>query len=173
MNSKERAEYKEFYDSISDILRHPVVRQMRNYSQHCDTHCYRHCLAVAYQNFRICKKLKLDAVSAARGGMLHDLFLYDWREHYRETGNRFHALSHPKEAYENASKYFKLNDIEAEVIKKHMWPVTFVPPKHPETYVICFTDKYCGAVEIIEHYGGRLRKTFNQLAAKKKIKREE
>ena len=158
MSNKKRAEYQEFYDSVGDILRHPVVREMRGFSQHCDTHCYRHCLSVAYHNFRICKKLKLDAVSAARGGMLHDLFLYDWREHYRKTGDRFHAMSHPKEAYENASKYFELNEIEAEVIKKHMWPVTLTPPKHLETYVICFTDKYCGALEIAEYYGGWLKK---------------
>jgi len=154
MNDKRKAEYQEFYDSISDILRHPAVRQMRDFPQHCDTHCYRHCLAVAYHNFRICKRLKLDAVSAARGGMLHDLFLYDWRKHSRETGNHFHAFSHPKVAYDNASKYFKLNKIEEEVIKKHMWPVTFALPKYPETYVICFADKYCGALEIAEHYGG-------------------
>ena len=166
--NKKDAEYKEFYNSVSDILRHPVVRQMRNYSQHCDTHCYRHCLAVAYHNFKICKKLNLDAVSAARGGMLHDLFLYDWREHFRETGNRFHALSHPHEAYENAIKYFKLNEVEEEVIKKHMWPVTIIPPKHPETYVICFTDKYCGLAEVAEYYSGKLKKLARKVATMKK-----
>jgi len=166
-SSKKMVEYQEFYDSISDILRHPVVRQMRNYSQHCDTHCYRHCLAVAFHNFRICKKLKLDAVSAARGGMLHDLFLYDWRKHYKETGNRFHAMSHPGEAYENASKYFELNEVEKEVIKKHMWPVTLIPPKHPETYVICFTDKYCGTLEIAEHFGNKLKTAVKKLRLKK------
>jgi uncharacterized domain HDIG len=159
---KQIAEYKEFYDSISDILRHPVVREMRNYLQHCDTHCYRHCLAVAYYNFRICKRLRLDAISAARGGMLHDLFLYDWREHFRETGNRFHALSHPGEAYHIASEYFKLNDVESEVIKKHMWPITIIPPKHLETYVICFTDKYCGTLEIFEYYTEKWKRFFSK-----------
>lgn len=166
-SEKQMLEYQEFYDSISDILRHPVVREMRKYSQHCDTHCYRHCLAVAYQNFRICKRLKLDAVSAARGGMLHDLFLYDWREHYKETGNRFHAMSHPIEAYKNASKYFKLNKVETEVIKKHMWPVTLVPPRYPETYVICFTDKYCGTAEITEFYFGKIKKAIKKIGQRR------
>ena len=150
--------YQEFYDSISNIIHHPVVQEMKKYSQHCQTNCYQHCLAVAYHNFCICKKLNLDAVSAARGGMLHDLFLYDWREHYKETGNRFHALTHPKEALKNASKYFELNEIEREIIIKHMWPLTIKPPKYPETYIICLTDKYCGAVEIFEYYTGRMKK---------------
>jgi len=32
----------------------------------------------------ICKKYNLDYASAARAGMVHDLFLYDWRK--RENG---------------------------------------------------------------------------------------
>ena len=41
----------------------------------------------------------LDYVSVARAGMLHDLFLYDWRK--RENGRKgLHAFTHPKSAYE-------------------------------------------------------------------------
>ena len=68
----------EFYECIRDIVSHPAVLEMKKYYQHCDTDCYEHCLDVAYNNYKICKKLGLDARSAARGGMLHDLFLYDW-----------------------------------------------------------------------------------------------
>lgn len=162
---KNTAEYKkkysdqemkrEFYESIQDILHHPVVLQMKQYYQHCETDCYQHCLAVAYYNFYICKTLNLDAVSAARGGMLHDLFLYDWRKYSQRTGDHFHAMSHPWTAYRTAKQFFQLNDIEKEVITKHMWPVTLFPPKYAETYVICFTDKYCGTLEIAEHYSQR------------------
>ena len=66
----------EFYECIRDIVSHPAVLEMKKYYQHCDTDCYEHCLDVAYNNYKICKKLGLDARSAARGGMLHDLFLY-------------------------------------------------------------------------------------------------
>ena len=75
----------EFYECIRDIVSHPAVLEMKKYYQHCDTDCYEHCLDVAYNNYKICKKLGLDARSAARGGMLHDLFLYDWREHSKKT----------------------------------------------------------------------------------------
>ena len=78
---------QEFYSCIEDIVYHPVVMEMKKFYQHCETDCYRHCLSVAYYNFRICKALRLDARSAARGGMLHDLFLYDWRTHSEETGD--------------------------------------------------------------------------------------
>lgn len=150
----------EFYDCIKDIVTHPVVLQMKNYYQHCDTDCYEHCLNVAYNNFRICKYLGLDARSAARGGMLHDLFLYDWRHHRRRTGDRLHAITHPIAAWRNARKYFKLNKVEREVITKHMWPVSIIPPRYPETYVICLTDKYCGSREIADHYSEIFRHKF-------------
>ncbi|NCB93479.1 MAG: HD domain-containing protein [Clostridia bacterium] len=151
---------QEFYDCIKDIIDHPVVLQMKNYYQHCETDCYEHCLNVAYNNFCICKYLGLDARSAARGGMLHDLFLYDWRKHSRRTGDHLHAITHPIAAYRNARKYFKLNKREKEVITKHMWPVSLIPPRYPETYVICLTDKYCGSMEIADHYSGILKNKF-------------
>lgn len=149
---------REFYRCIEDIVYHPVVLKMKRFYQHCETDCYHHCLSVAYYNFRICRALRLDARSAARGGMLHDLFLYDWRTHSEKTGDRLHAMTHPWTAYRNARKYFKLNSIEKEVITKHMWPTTLIPPRHWETYVICFTDKYCGSAEILEYYSQRLAK---------------
>lgn len=90
----------------------------------------------------------LDAKSAARGGMLHDLFLYDWHTHAKETGQRFHGLTHPKTALNHACRLFSLNDIEKDVIRAHMWPVTFFSIPHTkEGWIITLTDKYCGAFE--------------------------
>lgn len=143
---------QEFYEAIRDIAEHPVVLQMKEFPHHCDTTCYDHCLHVAYHNYCICKSLNLDAVSAARAGMLHDLFLYDWRTHSRETGKHFHAMTHPREALKNAEQYFELNNLEREIIAKHMWPVTITPPTSPEAMIIAYTDKYCGFVEIAGHY---------------------
>ena len=87
---------REYYETVRDILEHPVVRKMSEFKHHYGTSCYRHCLNVSYMNFIICKKLHLDARAAARAGMLHDLFLYDWHKHAKETGNHFHGLTHPR-----------------------------------------------------------------------------
>ena len=90
--------------------------------------------------------------------MLHDLFLYDWHTHARKTGQRFHGFTHPAAALRNAERYFTLSDLERDIIQKHMWPLTIVPPKYPESYVICMTDKYCGAMEVAAGYSRRLPK---------------
>lgn len=139
---------REFYREIRDIAEHPVVLRMRRYPHHGRTSCYQHCLHVAYYNYFLCRLLRLDARSAARAGMLHDLFLYDWHTHAARTGEHFHGLKHPQKAYNNARKHFRLNKIEVDIIKNHMWPVTFLCiPRTKEGWITTLTDKYCGAFE--------------------------
>ncbi len=148
MEAVNKEYYREFYNEIKDIAEHPAVRQMKQYPQHGKTSCYKHCISVAFQNYRICRKLNLDARSAARAGMLHDLFLYDWHTHAEKTGERWHGLTHPETAYSNARKFFVLNRIERDVIRNHMWPLTFFRiPRTKEGWITVFADKYCSLLE--------------------------
>lgn len=138
----------EFYECIRDIAEHPVVLRMKLYPHHGTTNCYQHCLHVAYYNYVLCRYFHLDARSAARAGMLHDLFLYDWHTHAKKTGNHFHGITHPKAALKHAEKFFELSDLERDIILGHMWPVTlFQIPKYKETWITTLTDKYCGTLE--------------------------
>ncbi len=146
---------REFELIISDLVNNETVQKMKNYKQHYETTCFEHCKMVAYYSYLLCKKYNLDYVSAARAGMLHDLFLYNWR--LRENGRKgLHAFTHPKAAFENASKLFNLNDKEKDIILKHMWPVTFFSlPKYKESYIITLVDKYCALQESIKAYKSR------------------
>ncbi|MGF0032649.1 HD domain-containing protein [Bariatricus sp. SGI.154] len=145
---RKHREKERFYEAIKDIAAHPVVLRMKLYPHHGTTNCYQHCMNVAYNNYRLCRFLHLDARSAARAGMLHDLFLYDWHTHAARTGKHFHGLTHPVEAYQNAKKFFALNKIEKDIILNHMWPVTFYRlPRTKEGWITTLTDKYCGVCE--------------------------
>ncbi len=148
---------KEFNKIIYDIKINDTVLQMQNYRHHFNTSCYEHCLYVSYYTYLLCRKFHLDYVSASRAAMLHDLFLYDWREKNSRKG--FHAFTHPKSALDNATKLFKLNNIEKDMILKHMWPVTFSLPKYRESYLITLTDKFSAIVETLN--GLRETKTYN------------
>ena len=87
----------EFLNITKDILENPTVKQMKNFRQHYDCSCYEHCLEVAYWSYLFCKKYGWDYVSAARGAMLHDLFLYDWRGSKKKLHlKHFHAFLHPQ-----------------------------------------------------------------------------
>ncbi len=132
---------------IKDLIENETVQKMKNYKQHYETTCFEHCLTASYYCYKICKKFGLDYISCSRAAMLHDLFLYNWRK--RENGRKgLHAFTHPRTAYENASKLFNLNDIETDIILKHMWPVTFFSiPKYKESFVLTLVDKYCALNE--------------------------
>lgn len=95
----------------------------------------------------IAKKLhiKVDRKALVRGALLHDYFLYDWHE--KGGGHKLHGFRHPYSALRNASRDFKLNNIEENVILRHMFPLTPIPPKCREAWIVCMADKYCSAKE--------------------------
>ena len=140
----------EFYKIVYDIINNDVVLEMKKYRQHSNVDCFMHCLNVSYTCYKVAKKLGLDYVAIARAGMLHDLFLYDWHD---EKGDRkgFHAFTHGRCACHNAMKLFDLNKKEQDMIKKHMWPVTPIPPKSVEGFILTFVDKYCAMKETFEY----------------------
>lgn len=154
-----REHLAEFFDIIKDVIANDTVKQMKNYRQHCNTSCYKHCMQVAYFTYITCKKLRLDYVSATRGAMLHDLFLYDWRKKYRDIDiSGLHAFIHPRIALKNASEIFDLNDIEKDVIVKHMWPVTLNFPRYRESYIVTIMDKYSACLETYYYLKHKLRR---------------
>lgn len=139
---------KEYMDCVRDILDHLVFQSMDAYYQHGATTCKEHCIRVSYMSYRMCQKRNWDYRTAARAGLLHDLFLYDWHTHAKETGEYFHGFTHPRVAMKNAIHYFHITKKEQELILRHMWPLTPIPPKYKEGFTIIYADKFCGLAEV-------------------------
>ena len=143
----------EFMNIIGELINTDKVKEMQKYRQHYNVSTFEHCLNVAYISYKICKFLKWDYKSMARAAMLHDLFLYDWRESKKKLNlEGYHAFVHPKIALKNATELFILNEKEKDIILKHMWPVTISLPKYKESYLITFIDKYSAMQESITYY---------------------
>jgi uncharacterized protein len=138
----------EYLDYISDLISHEMVRSMKNYPQHSATDCLEHNLYVSYSSYLICRRLGLDDRSAARGGLLHDFFLYDWHVKVKRPYEGLHGFVHPRIALRNANQYFQLNELEQDIIVKHMGPLTITLPKHKEAFIVALADKYCAFMEI-------------------------
>lgn len=147
---KRKIDPMEFKKILLDLAGNETVQKMKQYKQHCDTSCFLHCYYAAYYCYVISKCLGLDYVSATRGAMLHDLFLYDW--HIKQKDLSWHAFTHPKIAYNNASKIFELNSTEKDMIINHMWPLTIRLPKTKEAWVLIFVDKYCAIKETVQYF---------------------
>jgi uncharacterized protein len=132
---------------VADILAHEQVLHMKQFIQHRDVTCFDHSIHVSYYSYLVCKFLKLDVKSVARGALLHDFFLYDW--HITKPHKGTHAFSHSVIALENADQHFHLNAVERDIIRKHMWPLTIRPPRFKESLIVSLTDKYCSILETI------------------------
>lgn len=139
--------YSGYERCISDLIQNKIVCSMEQFIQHSNVTCLEHSIYVSYSSYLICKRLGLDYRSAARGGLLHDFFLYDW--HITKLRNGLHGFTHPYTALKNANENFSLNKIEKDIIEKHMWPLTIRLPKYKESFIVSFVDKYCSLMEII------------------------
>jgi len=133
---------------LSILLMDENVRAMANYRQHGNTDTLTHCISVAVVAYRMaCRwNLNVDLSSLIRGGLLHDYFLYDWHSEDRPRGH--HGFMHPGIARENAVRDFDANEIEQDIIHRHMWPMTVIPPRHLESYLVCLADKWCTLQEV-------------------------
>ncbi len=156
----------EYYNYVKDILDNEIVLKMKNYIQHGNTSCYEHCVNVSYYSYLLTKKLKLNTKNTARAALLHDFFLYDWHTEHK-TKNLFkkHGFTHAKIAYENARKIFELNEMEEDIIVKHMWPLTISLPRYKETSVVILIDKICCIIEFMNYH---FPLSFNELRKKYK-----
>jgi uncharacterized protein len=94
-------------------------------------------------SYYLAKNFRLDAAAVARGALLHDFFLYDWRT----TGRRHHPVTHPRTALRNARKRFALTPIEQDIIATHMWPIGKPFYAYPESFLVSSVDKLVSARE--------------------------
>ena len=144
-----------FYTQLQELLQFEAVRSMDQFPQHGSTSCLTHSIAVAYYSLAFFRRLypKKSAVALLRGAMLHDLFLYDW--HVPHESHRLHGLFHPRTSLNNASRLFPIGKVERDIILRHMWPLTLIPPRTAEAWIVCLVDKGCSLVETIAHKRGR------------------
>ncbi len=137
-----------FNECIHKLTENTSILNMSTYIQHGKTSCLHHSIAVAYYSFLTIKALRIncDYQSLIMGAMLHDYFLYDW--HIKDPSHKFHGFRHPGFALNNAMQVRDLNKIECNIIQRHMFPLTPIPPIYRESIVVCLIDKLCSTYEI-------------------------
>ena len=107
------------YDSelkkyAEDILNSANFQRTKEHIQHGNMTVNEHCINVAKTSLMIKKKLHItcNQRDLVRGALLHDYFLYDW--HDKNKPAKFHGFTHPKIAFENASRFSCSDALRAE-----------------------------------------------------------
>lgn len=115
------------------FLNDEKVQKMNEIQMHRGSSCYIHSFRVA----KLCVKKAAryqrytfeDLKNVLVASILHDYYLYDWREHHELK--KKHGRRHPLVACENAVRDFNIPIEVQEIIKTHMWPLT--PKLYPKT----------------------------------------
>ena len=146
-----------------DIIESDGMQSEKRYVQHGTTTTFEHSMAVAQRAVRLVNRFNLDHRVDMRdlvvSALLHDYFLYDW--HDNAEWHRLHGFTHGRIACLNAMRDFGeaiVNDVVADSLTNHMYPLTNVPPKYPEGWLVSLSDKICAtseAVNLDRFRGGR------------------
>ncbi|WP_022755376.1 HD domain-containing protein [Butyrivibrio fibrisolvens] len=152
---------------VDEIAKDARSQQMKNYIQHGRITTFDHCMRVARLSYALDRAFRLRSSEREliRGAFLHDYFLYDWHKDFvikKAPENwilpfrlmhkffHLHGFTHPQSAMENALRDFDLTDKEAQIIRSHMWPLTFLhPPKSREAILVCAADKIVSLQETV------------------------
>lgn len=149
---------KEIEKYAKDILDSDNFQMTKKHIQHGTMTVYEHCINVAEVSLRIRDYLHVTCNDRdlIRGALLHDYFLYDW--HIGDVRNpfRFHGFFHPGIALRNARKEYRLTKREEDIIYKHMWPLTILPPSCREAWIVTCADKYCSLMETFRFHRGMM-----------------
>jgi len=141
-----------FMEVARPIIEHEEYQQMR-YLKHHDESVFEHSVKVAFYSYQMAYKHNLDWKATIRGALLHDFFLYKFKKCFGPriiTDSIKHAIIHPIIAFDNASKYFDLNEKEENIIKGHMFP--FGAPKSKEAWIVSYVDKCIATFEYASNF---------------------
>ena len=148
LNDEKNSTATQYMGCVGDIFKSDKLKKLDNFEQHNHTSRLQHSINVSYYSFLWSRKLGLDYRSAARAGLVHDMYFYDWRRPNALRG--YHPLWHALVACDNSKKEFGLNEVEQDAVKKHMWPCIINFPKYKESYIVSFADKFCAVLEFAD-----------------------
>jgi len=138
-----------FFQAIEDLQANRAVQSMADYRHH-HVSTLEHALVISQASWYLAEAFGLDKDACARGALLHDFFLYDWRER-RHT---HHATMHAGIALQNANRYFILDDKEKDIILTHMWPLSDSFFKYRESLLVSLVDKIGSTRDIFSMVNG-------------------
>ena len=132
----------EFHRIVKPLLDSCPFEETKKNKHHGITR-YEHSMRVAYFSYIVTKFLRLDYKETTEAALLHDFFT----DEVKDKNGIARLRQHPSCAVENARKYFELSAKQEDIIKTHMFPVTFTPPKYLESWIVDLVDDVASIYE--------------------------
>lgn len=147
---------KEFENIINHITSNEEFLKLKEIKHHGITR-YDHSLSVAYYSYKVTKLFHLDYKATTEAALLHDFF----QEEVNDKNLIARLRQHPNCAVVNATSNFNLTEKQIDIIKTHMFPITFTPPKYLESWIVDVVDD----ISAIKERGTVIKKQVKTIAA--------
>ena len=143
MSNKQK---EEFNSLVQDIVDNKRFNKLTKELHHGITR-YDHSMRVAKWTYKISKLLNMkNKEDVTRAALLHDFYIND--DLVSDSGAS-KLGEHPTVALVNSKKYFQISDLQADIIKTHMFPCNFDIPKYKESWLVSLIDKTVSTYEMI------------------------
>jgi uncharacterized protein len=137
---------KKFDLLVEDIKKNKKFNKLNKELHHGITR-YEHSMRVARWTYKICNLFHMkNKEEITRAALLHDFYIND--DLLSESGAS-KLGEHPEVALVNSLKYFKLDNIQKDIIKTHMFPCNLNVPKYKESWLVSGVDKIVGTYEML------------------------
>lgn len=161
-------EFLDWYMLVEDILKNDEFQKRKLFMHHPNLSVWDHSIYVSFKSYLAAGMLHANRRNAAIAGLLHDFYPQAWisTPDIEELDGGIYALKmkqktklfekhgfvHAKEASENYLKYFPEleNEVITNSIKRHMFPLTPVPPKYLEGWIVTMVDKVNSTGEVLQ-----------------------
>ncbi len=137
----------EFDSIINDITNHEKFLMLKQELHH-GINRYEHSIRVAKMTYKISKKMNLDYERATRAALLHDFYLNEETKSMRPSKT---LRVHPSLACFNAKENFDIDQKQENIIKSHMFPLSFSIPKYKESWIVTLSDKLVATHEMYRY----------------------
>lgn len=145
-----------YYEIVDDILKNSEFDKLKLYTHHGITR-HEHCLRVSYYTYVVCKFLHLNYIEATRAALLHDFFTDEVSN--LKAWSRYRK--HPTYALINSKKYYELSKLQEDIIIRHMFPVTIIPPRYIESWIVDIIDDISAIYDKVYSMRKQLATIFN------------
>lgn len=143
MNNLTKSSKEEFDLLVKDIINNQSFKELDNEMHHGISR-FGHSYRVAEGVYKLTKKLRFNYKEATRAALLHD-FYFNYQ--LEENGDVKNLVEHPSMALLNASRYYKLSNLQKNMIESHMFPMSRVLPKYKESICLTIVDKVVALYE--------------------------
>lgn len=139
---------KEFELIINDINKNKKFLELKSELHH-GINRYEHSMRVAKVTYIIADFFKMKNIKeTTRAALLHD-FYTDLDLSGDSSIKRL--KTHPSMALVNSLKYFKLSELQKDIIVTHMFPTTINIPHYKESWLVSLIDKIVSTYEMLRY----------------------